>query len=323
MVRTLGAAIALLFAALNPVSAQDCAAAPGQTAFATQGVVLVAGQRRAIDLANGWRLIFDPIPFGWRIGIADANGLDLSDGTTPRFGVSPRDLVGWHFRNQANTGPNTGDVNAPQHRRDIAFHPELAGTGGFKSSDGAGGLGPPLGAGQIVVRSMVLSPPKRGERAEFLRAQVDACVTWPKTGTDQAIDQLAQCGVDMRGWTLAPGFDPLFGAFGGGDRRYLAAMLRNAQSETPRIAICLNGQSAGEIGADSPLLPDGLLSQAEAWRVLPRDHGPLGYVDEPPWPIADGDVIAIERIEKSLHLLYLSNGAWRSQQVYRLVTGEP
>src|SRR6185295_140040 len=39
----------------------------------------------------------------------------------PYRGTNHRYLEGWHFRNQANAGPNQGDVNAPQRERGFAF----------------------------------------------------------------------------------------------------------------------------------------------------------------------------------------------------------
>jgi hypothetical protein len=34
---------------------------------------------------------------------------------------NPRYVEAWRFRNRANTDPNEGDVNAPQHEREFAF----------------------------------------------------------------------------------------------------------------------------------------------------------------------------------------------------------
>lgn len=44
--------------------------------------------------------------------------------TPPFFGVNDRQIEGWHFRNQDNSGPNrpgVGNVNAPQHIRRFCF----------------------------------------------------------------------------------------------------------------------------------------------------------------------------------------------------------
>jgi len=46
---------------------------------------------------------------------------------TPAFNSLPdqRCLEGWHFRNERNTGPNKGTVNAPQLVREFYFSPEV------------------------------------------------------------------------------------------------------------------------------------------------------------------------------------------------------
>jgi len=52
----------------------------------------------------------------WDIGIwpRDSVPIDYACVVTPPFrSTNARDIEGWHFRNQDNTGPNTGDVNAP------------------------------------------------------------------------------------------------------------------------------------------------------------------------------------------------------------------
>jgi hypothetical protein len=36
-----------------------------------------------------------------------------------------RRFEGWHFRNEANSGPNTGDVNAPDEHREFFFSPKF------------------------------------------------------------------------------------------------------------------------------------------------------------------------------------------------------
>ena len=67
-------------------------------------------------------------------------------------------------------------------------------------------------------------------------------------------------------------------------------------------------------------LPSGsTFDSLEAWRVVPRDHGAFGYVDEPAWPDADGDVLVLERIEKEMTLLYWRDGTLHHQLVYRYV----
>ena len=85
------------------------------------------------------------------------------------------------------------------------------------------------------------------------------------------------------------------------------------------LGILRQGACPEGIGFGDGLLRENLIAELEAWRLLSRDHGPLGYIGEPPWPDTDGDVVVLERIEKELWLLYRQGGYWQSQRVYRLV----
>lgn len=158
-------ALALL-ALTSAAAAQECHPAAGQDSFSATGIVLAAGRASVLPLPPGWTLAFEPAPAGWSIRIRDRRGLDLSAPTPPRFGPDPRDLFGWHFRNAANTGPNAGDVNAPQLVREIRFEPGLAGTAGLKPSDGsqapAGAAA--AGAGWFRLSDLVLTPPSPAGR---------------------------------------------------------------------------------------------------------------------------------------------------------------
>ena len=62
-------------------------------------------------------------PDGWRIAIfgADSTQDYVGIATPPYHGVNEAVIEAWHFRNQANTGPNTGDINAPQEQRGFFF----------------------------------------------------------------------------------------------------------------------------------------------------------------------------------------------------------
>ena len=74
----------------------------------------------------GHDLVFRLVPdtYGWAIGVIDRARPDedfAGIATPPYRGTNHRYLEGWHFRNQANAGPNQGDVNAPQRERGFAF----------------------------------------------------------------------------------------------------------------------------------------------------------------------------------------------------------
>lgn len=324
-------ALALL-ALTGAAAAQECLAAPGHDSFTATGIVLADGRESVLPLPPGWTLAFEPAPAGWSIRIRDRGGLDLSALTPPRFGPDPRDLFGWHFRNAANTGPNAGDVNAPQRVRDFRFEPGLAGTAGIKPPDGSPGPAgaAAAGAGWVRLSDLVLTPPEPGRQAALLGARVDACLTWrrdsvPADPLAEWREQLGACGLDPDAWeprvALAPAL--MAGDVDGDGSLDTVAMVDHPASGRAAIAVCLAGTRLTLIGEDDPAIPAGLLPKVEAWRLLPRDHGPTGYVGEPPWPAADGEVIALERPEKSLDLLFMAGGAWRGLTIFRLVTDEP
>lgn len=82
------------------------------------------GQSLELPLRGGLLFRLAPDAYGWTIGVITTGRPDedfAGIATPPYHGVNARYLEGWHFRNLANTGPNAGDVNAPQHQRDFAF----------------------------------------------------------------------------------------------------------------------------------------------------------------------------------------------------------
>jgi len=84
----------------------------------------VRGQAFEQPIGDGLVFRLAPDLHGWTIGVVAAGRPDedfAGVATPPYRGTNTRHLEGWHFRNRANTGPNEGDVNAPQHERDFAF----------------------------------------------------------------------------------------------------------------------------------------------------------------------------------------------------------
>lgn len=122
--------------------AQSCEPAADRSATVLSREV--AGNRDFNEYLDGpgWTFQLKRAPHGWDVRLLDEDGLDLTQMTPPLRGApNPRELYGWHFRNAANTGSNTGDVNAPQKLRLFGFDPALSGTGGYRPN-GAGGVDP-------------------------------------------------------------------------------------------------------------------------------------------------------------------------------------
>ena len=155
------------------------------------------------------KLVFalSPQEHGWRAEVRDVTGDDLAIMTPPLRVVetNPRMISGWHFRNAANTGPNQGDVNAPQSFRTILFGPgsldasishEAILPGGARgggpfgdpgsaaaAANGAVGAAAPAvrplhGRGEIQIDDMGLADLAPGQRARMVYMQYSACLEW-------------------------------------------------------------------------------------------------------------------------------------------------
>ena len=134
-----------------------------------------AGERFAAPAGPGWTFALEPDGHGWTIRLLDRGGDDLSRITPPfHFVPNPRELHGWHFRNRANTGPNIGDVNAPQRLREFIFD-----RGGSADWPLAERVAAAEGRGSFEITECSLSPPEPGERASFTELAFGACLTWP------------------------------------------------------------------------------------------------------------------------------------------------
>lgn len=135
----------------------------------------------------------------WNIGVwpADSVAIDYAAVATPPYrGINARDLEGWHFRNHDNTGPNAGDVNAPQERRDFLFVETRSDYDTCFAAlarvmwlynyaddvvERAGNLLDSLatGSGTLFITSLSLTPPAKGAQAEIdsMRFEVTLGIT--------------------------------------------------------------------------------------------------------------------------------------------------
>jgi hypothetical protein len=109
-----------------------------------------------------------PLQYGWMIDVSQGEQHYLANFTPPRhFVPNPIEIEGWHFRNQANTGPNTGDVNAPDEHREFIFSPKFGSC--ISDPDGAPraefAAATKDGTGALEIEDLQLSNLKPGEKA--------------------------------------------------------------------------------------------------------------------------------------------------------------
>ena len=108
------------------VALAACAAAPVPMRTIRFAAVVQGGQRFERPLTDSLRFVLDAGPLGregWKVGVfaADSTANFAGIVTPPFHGPNPLDIEAWHFRNADNTGPNRGDVPAPQAEREFEF----------------------------------------------------------------------------------------------------------------------------------------------------------------------------------------------------------
>ena len=178
----------LLLTALGAIGTEAvvprCTLEPGRRAEQVKGEV-IKGKPFGKSTRGGWILKLVPIEEGWFLEITTKSRPreDLSRLTPPwHFVPNAREIEGWHFRNQDNTGPNEGSVNAPRELREFIFSPQV---GRGIEYNGSGTTPEDVakvqsfGRGWLHLDEFRLTPPRRGERASFEWLKFSACLTWP------------------------------------------------------------------------------------------------------------------------------------------------
>jgi hypothetical protein len=173
--------------------APSCQSEPGRKAEQIRGTVN-RGDSFSHTTPGGWMLRLTPGPAGWFLQVTTAarENEDLSRLTPPwHFVPNAREIEGWHFRNDDNTGPNEGSVNAPQELREFIFSPavgrELEYNGSATRVEDVEKVRS-FGRGWLFIESFRLTPPRRGERAAFESMTFSACLTSP-AGAFQTSDR--------------------------------------------------------------------------------------------------------------------------------------
>lgn len=290
-----------------------------------------------------------PREHGWSIrlysGGVIAEATELS-GITPPHGGSPnpRDIFGWHFRNAGNTGPNRGDVNAPQETRVFFFMRTPGREGGFRPSTNPGTPrfpepDPGDGVGWLRVLDYGLSDLEPGQKARMTYLKFEACISWPKSEEEiredlqatsplflpEEVATFGSCGFDLSAYELHAAILPRgqVGDLDGDGSLDHFAQIRRRSDGKRGLVLCRAGTWLQVLGMDErsigEALRPGFFDRMEAWRLVGKDHGRFGYEGEPHWPESDGDILVLERVEKEMILLYWAGGGLCSQQVYRYV----
>ncbi len=294
-----------------------------------------------LTLDNGWVFALIRISHGWAVRVYDRETLpqvDLTQITPPFSAAVPnaRDIQGWHFRNARNTGVNQGDVNAPQALRVFHFSEGLTGTGGFKPSAPDAGVDNADGRGWLQVVDYALSDLAPGQRASMKYLKFQACLTWPKTETEQAaladatspvftpeeIETFGACGLNLTRYELdAVATFPrvLQGDLDDDDVIDQVVRVRRKSDRQLGVAICLAGTSLDMLGFDAAedLSPNvqHIIRAFSRWAVTSDAALYRGW----PWPQDVADVLVLERPEKGMAWVYWQAGTRQIRDVYQHV----
>ena len=321
-------------------------------ADASVNPVVYGKNRFTQTLDNGWTFALLPSEYGWNLQLTDKprdapGSVDMS-AITPPYGsvpANPRDIAGWHFRNADNTGPNTGDVNAPQDLRVFMFDEALIGTGGFRPPRDSGGLlrEPPgdTGRGWLLIKEYGLTDLKEGEKARMVYMEFAACLTWPKSedekreGDDasspvyiaEELESIARCGLDLENYTLDARFLPrqLGGDFDGDGAGDQIVQITRKSDGRAGLAVCRASTWLNAIGIEQPIATAAVadyLPATEAWTVVPAGASPdeYEYLDSSAWPNAEGDVVVLQRLEKQAVAVFWKDGQLQTKELFHLVT---
>jgi hypothetical protein len=266
-----------------------------------------------------WMLQLIPAEHGWDLQLIARDGVDLSQVTPPfRLAPNPRQLYGWHFRNQDNTGPNEGSVNAPQELRLFIFSPALEGTGGFKpSGDGLDreAVNQAEGRGWLRVVDHGLADLAPSQQARMVYLSFEACLSWPKAVTEalartlvspELVERLGACGLgadfEIKAYLVPV---EIGGDFDGDGALDFAVPIGRRADGKRAVALCRAGTYLDVIGLEGEMghLTPTYFDRMDWWGLHPKGEVGQGVAEGPP-PRLIGDAILLGLEEKSSVLVY-------------------
>ena len=327
--------IAVVLLTLLPFRSEATSSCGGEPGWASLEIAdTVTHPNPAVYEVGARAFTLDPFEFGWRIGMLDQDVLGLAMFAAPLRPVetNPLNLAGWHFRNSDNSGPNMGDVNAPQHERRFAFgtmapdplrNPDLVAPS--VQAEGFGGLG------VLKITDFTLTPPQQGQRAAFTSLSFSVCLLWhgggdrldpiidadPGVAFEAVVATLRGCGLDTSVFKLSdrmskgregaqrPFLEPDMDGDGIPD---LVVPVIRREDAAPGLAICLIGTEtlvmAGYEGRIGRHLDPAYFNSADVWLV---QSGQIDQsAEEGPPPRLSADAILLGKEDSSSVILYLT-----------------
>ncbi len=326
--------IAAVLLTLLPVSAAATPSCGGEPGWASSEIKdTVSHPDQGLYEAGAQTFTLFPSEFGWRIGMLDRDGLEIPMFAAPLRPVetNPLNIAGWHFRNTDNSGPNVGDVNAPQQERRFTFgtmatdplnNPELVAPS--VPVEGFGGLG------VLTIRDHTLTPPEQGKRAAFTSLSFSVCLIWqgggdrldpivdadPGVAFDAVVATMRGCGLDTSVFKMS---DRMSKGREGAQRPFLepdmdgdnipdlVVPVIRRNDAAPGLAICLIGKEtlvmAGYDGRIGRHLDPAYFNSADHWNI----HTGQVYqaTEEGPPPILSADAVNLGKEDSSSVILYL------------------
>ncbi|MCA9401129.1 MAG: hypothetical protein KC713_05845 [Candidatus Omnitrophica bacterium] len=331
--------IILSFALINYSAAQECVETNSHHVFSIHGEV--SGQRsyyQSVDEKWTFQLIRENS--GWTIGLLDPQGRDATRITPPlKFGHSPKDIFGWHFRDVSNQRMNDGSVNAAQYLREFDFiTPSI---NEVRLPDDAQ-RSANQGSGWLNVLDFGLNDLQPGMKARLTYLKFHVCLMWPKTKeekaaeedfqnpnyTDEEKEMIYGCGLSDRYQPRAFIKPRMFqGDFDGdGSFDIVVPIIRKLDGKKG-LAVCRGGTWLGLLGVDGGVgeqLSKDYFDQIEAWFVKDVEQTEESAINFKknvnPQVLKDGvEVIILERLEKSRYVLYWDGHSWQSFEDYLYV----
>ncbi len=144
-----------------------------------------AGQRFEHPFGDRFIFALEPIQYGWEISVYEKGRADdLAELTLPLHGPNPKDIEGWHFRNEENTeSSNEHSDTMSSDDRDFIFSPEVGKIINAPEStkeitkDDIDRI-EAFGQGKLKITRLKLSPPLLHGTANIEQMNFDCKLTW-------------------------------------------------------------------------------------------------------------------------------------------------